>query len=242
MTRTWSTARRVVQQLLHDPRSIVLMLAVPAMLMVLFRLVYDGDPQLFNRIGPQFLGIFPFTTMFLLTSVTMVRERSTGTLERLMTTPLARIELVGGYAAAFGAIAVAQTAITSAIALGPLDLNVKTPWVIVVFALVDALVGTTLGLVMSTYATTEFQAAQFMPIIVFPQLLLCGLLTPRDELMTGLRWLSRVMPLSYATDAFTGAAVHEGMTAAMWRDLGVLVGALALCVSLATLSLRRRTA
>lgn len=241
MSAAISTARRIVDQLLHDPRSIVLMLAAPGLLMVLFRLVYDGQPALFDRIGPQFLGIFPFTTMFLLTSVTMVRERTSGTLERLLTTPIRRAELIGGYALAFGLMAGAQTAVTAVVALGPLGLDVKTPWVIVVFALADALLGSTLGLVMSTFATSEFQAAQFMPIVVFPQLLLCGLLTPRAELMTGLRWLSDVMPLSYATDAFTDAARVRGMTAGMWSDLSVLLGALAVCVVLATASLRRRT-
>jgi ABC-2 type transport system permease protein len=229
-----ATARRVLQQLAHDRRSVVLLIAVPALLLTLFRFVYDADRPLFDRVGPQFLGIFPFTTMFLVTSITMVRERTSGTLERLLTTPLERREFVAGYALAFGLVTV--------IALGPLGLNVRTAWVVVVFALADALLGSTMGLVMSTFATTEFQAVQFMPAVVFPQLLLCGLLQPRQTLVTPLRWASNVMPLSYATDAFTEATRVAGLNGAMARDLAVLVGCLVVFMALSAVSIRRTTA
>lgn len=240
--RIMATARRVLQQLAHDRRSVVLLIAVPALLLTLFRFVYDADRPLFDRVGPQFLGIFPFTTMFLVTSITMVRERTSGTLERLLTTPLERREFVAGYALAFGLVTVIQSLTTSVIALGPLGLNVRTAWVVVVFALADALLGSTMGLVMSTFATTEFQAVQFMPAVVFPQLLLCGLLQPRQTLVTPLRWASNVMPLSYATDAFTEATRVAGLNRAMARDLAVLVGCLVVFMALSAVSIRRTTA
>jgi ABC-2 type transport system permease protein len=241
VTRTRATARRVLQQLAHDPRSIALMLALPSLLLVLFKYVYYGNAEVFNRIGPIMLGIFPFVIMFLITSVTMVRERTSGTLERLLTTPLERSELILGYSLAFGLAALAQSAITSTIALGPLGMKVVSVWVIVLFALVNALLGTSLGLLMSAFAKTEFQAVEFMPAVVIPQLLLCGLINPRDDMATALRWASDLMPLSYATDAFTRARTVVGLDAAMWRDLAILLGCLAASVVLASTTLRRRT-
>jgi ABC-2 type transport system permease protein len=241
MRRAFSTARRVLEQLSHDPRSIAMMLAVPSVLLVLFKYVYEGNAPLFDRIGPQMLGIFPFIIMFLVTSVTMVRERTSGTLERLLTTPLRRSELIGGYAIAFGLAALLQAVVTSVVALGPLGMQVRSAWVIVLFAVLDALLGTALGLLMSAFAATEFQAVQFMPAIVLPQLLLCGLLTPRPQMAVVLQWISDVLPLSYATDAFTLAHTHAGLNGEMWRDSAVLLGCFIAAIGLATATLRRRT-
>lgn len=211
MRRTMATSQRVLQQLAHDRRSVILIVVLPSVLMVLFKYVYDSDPQVFDRIGPQMLGIFPFIIMFLVTSVTMVRERTSGTLERILTTPLRRIELIGGYGIAFGVAALIQSLVSSGFAIGVLDLDVRTPSVIVLFAVLDAVLGTTLGLLMSAFAVTEFQAVQFMPLIVIPQLLLCGLLAPRDTMTPVLHWISNVLPLSYATDAFTSATHVAGL-------------------------------
>jgi ABC-2 type transport system permease protein len=231
----------VLQQLEHDRRSVALMVVLPSLLLVLFKYVYAGNTAVFYRIGPQLLGIFPFIIMFLVTSVTMVRERTSGTLERLLTTPLRRGELILGYAIAFGLAGLVQSAVTTAVALGPLHLQVRSVWVIVLFAVLDALLGTALGLLMSAFAGTEFQAVQFMPAVVLPQFLLCGLINPRENMADVLRWISNVMPLSYATDAFTAARTQVGLNGAMWRDAAVLLGCLVVAVSLASLTLRRRT-
>lgn len=240
--RTMATARRVLHQLGHDKRSIALLMVVPSVLLTLFKYVYSGANPLFDRIGPQLLGIFPFIIMFLITSVTMVRERTSGTLERLLTTPLQRGELVLGYGLAFGLAALVQSLVTAAVALGPLGLNVQNPAMIGVFAIIDALLGTGLGLLMSAFAATEFQAVQFMPAIVLPQLLLCGLLNPRSNMAEPLRWLSDVLPLSYATDGITGASVQAAITGEVYLDALVVLGCLLVAVALAGATLRRRTA
>ncbi len=241
MKRTWATARRVLQQLSHDRRSIALIVLVPSLLMVLFKYIYDGQPGVFDRVGPQMLGLFPFIVMFLVTSVTMVRERTSGTLERLLTTPVRRGELIGGYAIAFGLAALVQAVVSAVVAIWLLDLTVATPWAIVLFAVVDAVLGTALGLLMSAFARTEFQAVQFMPLVVFPQILLSGLLAPRDSLPDVLRWISDALPLSYATDAFTELANSDVWSATLGRNLGILVGCCAVAIALASLTLRRRT-
>jgi ABC-2 type transport system permease protein len=241
MTRTLATARRVLQQLSHDPRSIGMIVILPSLLLLLFKYVFDSSPVVFNRIGPQMLGIFPFIIMFLVTSVTMVRERTSGTLERLLTTPLRRGELIVGYGLAFGAAALVQSLVTSAAAIWLLDMDVHTPWAVVLFAVTDAVLGTALGLLMSAFAVNEFQAVQFMPLIVIPQLLLCGLLTPRDAMPDALHWLSDVLPLSYAADAFSELGSTSDFTSTLSKDLAILVGCCALALAGASLTLRRRT-
>lgn len=241
MSRTIATARRVLRQLAHDRRSVALVVLLPSLLLWLFREVFSGQPQTFDRIGPQMLGIFPFVIMFLLTSVTMVRERTSGTLERLLTTPLRRGELIGGYALAFGLAALVQAVVSAAVAIWLLGLDVETPWVVILLAVVDAVLGTALGLLMSAFAATEFQAVQFMPLVVIPQLLLCGLLAPRDSMAGALEAVSDVLPLSYAADAFTRTLTTPGLDAEMGTDLAVLVGCCVAAVALASLTLRRRT-
>ena len=217
-----------------------MIVVVPSLLLWLFKYVFDGSPAVFNRVGPQMLGIFPFITMFLVTSVTMVRERTSGTLERLLTTPLRRGELIIGYGLALGAAALAQALVGSAVAIWLLDMDVNTP-AVVLFAVTDAVLGTALGLLMSAFAVTEFQAVQFMPLVVVPQLLLCGLLAPRDSMPDVLRWLSDVLPLSYAADAFTELGSTSDFTSTLTKDLVILIGCCALALIGASLTLRRRT-
>lgn len=241
MTRTLATAGRVLRQLAHDRRSVALIVLLPSLLLWLFKYVFDDDPAVFNRIGPQFLGLFPFIIMFLLTSITMVRERTSGTLERILTTPLLRGELIGGYGVAFGGAALVQAVVASAVALWLLGLEVQTPWIVVLFAVVNALLGTSLGLLTSAFARTEFQAVQFMPLVVIPQILLCGLLVPRDSMAQVLTWVSDVLPLSYATDSFSRATTVSGFNGDFARDLLVLSGFIIASVAFASLTLRRRT-
>ena len=200
--RTLATAERVLRQLRHDRRTLALVFLVPPFLLTLFRYVFDGQPETFDRVGGPLVGIFPFTSMFLVTSIAMLRERTSGTLERLMSMPIAKGDLLGGYGLAFAAVAAVQASITSAVAFGLLGLDTAGPiWAVVVIAVGNALLGMALGLFLSAFATTEFQAVQFMPAVVIPQILLCGLLVPRDQMAPPLEWLSNLLPLTYAYDA-----------------------------------------
>jgi ABC-2 type transport system permease protein len=241
MTRTLATARRVLQQLAHDRRSVVLVVALPSLLLAIFRYVYDDSPAVFDRVGPQMLGLFPFVVMFLLTSVTMVRERTSGTLERLLTTPLRKGELVAGYAIALGLAAVVQALVATAVGLWLLDLDADRPWAMALLAVVDGVLGTALGLLMSAFAVTEFQAVQFMPLVVVPQILLCGLLQPREQMPRALELVSDVLPMSYATDAFSLLAGGGSLGADLGVDVGVLLGCCVVALALAGVSMRRRT-
>lgn len=242
-TRTAATTRRVLEQLRRDPRTIALLLAVPVVLLWLLELVFDGQPATFDRIGPALLALFPFVVMFLVTSVTTLRERASGTLERLLSMPLGRLDLLLGYLLAFGLVAVVQAALASALMLGPLGLDVAGPvWLLVVVAVVDAVLGCALGLFVSAFAQTEFQAVQFMPAVVLPQFLLCGLLVPRDQMGSVLEAISWALPLTYAVDAMSRITVETGVSARTAVDVCVVGGAIALSVALGAATLRRRTA
>jgi ABC-2 type transport system permease protein len=243
LARTTATARRVLRQLSHDRRTIALLLLVPVLLLVLLYYVYDADRGSFDFIGSSLLGIFPMVTMFLVTSIATLRERTSGTLERLLVMPLGKGDLIAGYALAFGVFAVAQASLATAVALWFLDLDIAgSPWLLLVIALLNALLGTALGLFVSAFAASEFQAVQFMPAMVFPQLLLCGLFAPRDSMQPVLEYASNVLPMSYSVDGMNEVLTHSDVTGDFVRDL-VVVSAIALAVlALGAATLRRRTA
>ena len=238
---TLATAGRVLRQLRHDPRTLALLLVVPCGLIGLLAWVLAGTPT-FDRVGAALLGVFPFVVMFLVTSVATLRERQSGTLERLLTTPLAKADLVGGYAVAFGSIAVLQALIASLFAVGVAGLDVAgPPWLLVVVAVADALLGTAVGLLVSAFAATEFQAVQFMPAVVLPQFLLCGLLVPRDQLPSVLSFVSDVLPLSYAVDAMHVVTTRADAASAALGDVAVVLAFAVVAVTLGSVTLRRRT-
>jgi len=239
---TLATARRVLAQLHRDPRTVAMLVVVPVVLLLLLRYVYDDQPQVFDRIGAPLLALFPFVTMFLVTSVAMLRERTTGTLERLLTTPLGRGDLLLGYALAFGVVGVVQTAVASAVALGLLGLDVAgSPSLVVLLAVLDALLGMALGLLLSAFARSEFQAVQFMPAVVLPQFLLCGLLIDRDAMAGVLRWLSDVLPLTYAVQGMQRVAASSEVTSGLLTDLAVVVACVVIALVLGATTLQRRS-
>ena len=238
---TLATVRRILFQLRHDHRTVALIVAVPSVLMVLLYYVIDNQ-MVFNRWAPMLLGVFPFIAMFLVTSIATLRERSTGTLERLMTMPLGKLDLLLGYAIAFGLMALIQVGLVLTIAMTWLGLEFAgSVGVLTVAAVLNALLGVALGLFSSAFSRTEFQAVQMLPALVLPQLLLSGLLVPRDQMATVLEWLSNVMPLSYAIEAMQEVTVSAGITETLWRDIAVIGGCVLLVLVLAAATLRRRT-
>jgi ABC-2 type transport system permease protein len=242
LTITLATTRRILAQLRHDHRTLGLLIGVPSLLMILLRYVLD-QPGLFDRFGPILLGVFPFIVMFIVTSVGTLRERTSGTLERLMTTPLGKLDLLLGYALAFGAVALAQAAVVGTIALTWLGLDLRGPtWALFLVTLLDAWLGMALGLFASAFARTEFQAVQFMPAFALPQLLLAGLFVPRDQMSTALRWAADVMPLTYAVEAMQELTRSGVVTGTLGRDLGIIGGCALVALILGAATLRRRTA
>jgi ABC-2 type transport system permease protein len=239
---TLAVAERVLRQLRRDPRTLALLFGVPPLMLVLFKYVFNGQQQTFDRIGGPLVGIFPFMTMFVVGSIAVLRERTSGTLERLMTLPLAKLDVLAGYGVAFATVAVVQSLVTSAVAFEALGLHVAGPIPLVIaLAVANAVLGMSLGLFTSAFARSEFQAVQFLPAFVFPQLLLCGLLVPRGRMAPLLGWISDALPLTYAYDALRRTATLGETGGYVARDAAIVIGAAAVALALGALTLRRRT-
>ncbi len=237
-----AVAVRVLTQLRRDPRTIALVALVPCGLMTIVKYAFEGQVGTFERVGPPMLGLFPLIIMFLITSITMLRERTTGTLERLMTMPMTKLDLLAGYGGAFALLAAAQAAVTCAFAYLVLGLDTEGSAVAVgALAVANALLGTSLGLFLSAFARTEFQAVQFMPAVITPQIFLCGLLVPRDQMAGWLQTISDVLPFTYAYDALAKVAAGDGFSARLALDLAVVMGVTVLALAAGAATLRRRT-
>jgi ABC-2 type transport system permease protein len=232
----------VLRQIRHDPRTIGLLVVVPCVLVGLLAWIYQNTP-VFDHIGAPLLGIFPFVVMFLVTSIATLRERRSGTLERLLAMPLGKADLLGGYAVAFGALAALQAAVATAFSIFVLGLDVAgNGWLLLLVAVVDAVLGTALGLFTSAFASTEFQAVQFLPAFVLPQFLLCGLLVPREALPVVLHAISDVLPLSYAVDAMHSITTSPSPVGEVTRDLLIVLAFALVALGAGAATLRRRTA
>ncbi len=240
---TLAVAGRVLAQLRRDHRTVAMLLLVPCVLLTLLWWMFDGNDLVFNRFGPPLLALFPFIVMFLVTSVTTLRERSSGTLERLLSMPMGKADLLLGYALAFGLVALVQSLLAVGLAVGLLDMDVQGAlWSLTLVAVLDAVLGSALGLFVSAFAETEFQAVQFMPALVLPQLLLCGLFVPRSALPDVLNAVSDVLPLSYAVEAMQQVQDSSVWTSDLSVDVLVVGGAGLLALLLGAATLRRRTA
>ncbi|HSX33700.1 MAG TPA: ABC transporter permease [Candidatus Saccharimonadales bacterium] len=240
--RTLATSKRVLSQLGHDHRTLGLVFVVPLILLGLLAWIYHNQPLIFDRVGPALLCIFPFIVMFLITSIATLRERSGGTLERLLTMPIGKLDILLGYALSFGLLAIIQATLASGVSIHVYGMHIEGPeWFLVLVALADALLGTTLGLLASAFARTEFQAVQFMPALILPQTLLCGLLMPINQLPTVLHWLANCLPLRYAVDAINRVASEPTLSHRTLADLLVVIGFALLAVLLGAATLRRQT-
>ncbi len=237
-----ATGRRVLWQIRRDPRTIALLLGVPVGLLTLLKYVFDSQPATFEHIAAPMCGLFPFILMFLITSIAMLRERTSGTLERLMSLPISKQALLAGYALAFGFLAAVQAAIVCTVGFAFLGLAAAHgAWLVGLLAVGNALLGMALGLFASAFARTEFQAVQFMPAIVFPQLLLCGLFVPRDAMAVPLQYVAYAFPLTYAFDALSRATHAGPLGGTFVLDVVVVIGATLGALALAAATLRRRT-
>lgn len=238
---TGAVARRVLAQLRRDPRTVALLIGVPTLLVVLLHEVFAGREAVFQHIGAPLLGLFPFVSMFLVSSITMLRERVSGTLERLMSMPLGRLDLLAGYAIAFALVAAVQASVVSLVALELLGLDAHRPFAVVLLAICNAVLGMSLGLFVSAFARTEFQAVQFMPAFVLPQILLCGLIVARAEMADWLQVVSALLPLTYAYDALARVTAPGALGPRFWLDVTITVVVTFVALALGAATLRRRT-
>jgi len=239
--KTLATSSRVLRQLKHDPRTIALILLVPSILLIVLKYTFQAEPQVFNHLAPMILGIFPLTIMFIVTSIATLRERTSGTLDRLMAMPISKLDFVFGYALAFSLLAFLQACFVCTITLGFLGVTVLGGTLpVLISAVLAALLGTSLGLFVSAFATSEFQAVQFMPALIFPQLLTCGLFVAREHMAKPLQWFADVVPLSYSVDAMKQVTMHQHWPAMLTRDLAVVLGFAIVALVLGSITIRRQ--
>ena len=217
------------------------MLAPPGLLTLLY-FMFEATPQTFDRVALVMLGMFPFVVMFLITSIAMLRERTTGTLERLFTTPAGKLDLLFGYGIAFGLSAAVQASVTTAVAYWLLDLRTAGPHR---SRGADRggqrRAGDGAGSAVQRLRPHRVSGGQFMPVVVAPQMLLCGLFVPRPAMAGWLQGLSDAMPMSYSVEALTELGQHPDPTKVMWQNLGIVGGVIVLALALAAATLRRRT-
>jgi ABC-2 type transport system permease protein len=239
--KTIATASRVLRQLRHDPRTLVLILAVPCLLMWLLKYIFIDTPQVFDHIAPIILGIFPLLMMFLVTSIVTLRERTTGALDRLMTMPMSKLDLLFGYAIAFSVVGLIQAILVGFVTFALLGVTIQAPfWMLLVCVIAAAFLGTTMGLFVSAFATSEFQAVQLVMPLLMPQVLLCGLFTPIVNLDRPLQWTAYFLPLTYSVDAMQQVAQHSAWTTDLSKDLGIVVIFGLLALILGSLTIRRQ--
>lgn len=239
--KTLATAGRVLRQLRHDRRTIALIMVVPPVLLAILKYVFDGNSQTFDHIAPMALGIFPLIVMFIVTSIATLRERTSGTLERLLTLPIGKLDIILGYALAFAILALIQALIASGVVLGLLGVAVLGGTLkVIITAVLAGLLGTSMGLFVSAFARTEFQAVQFMPAFIFPQLLICGFFVPRDSMAQWLQWISDILPMTYITEAMQHISRAAGWGGHFGRDLIITGCFIIFFLVLGAVTLRRQ--
>jgi ABC-2 type transport system permease protein len=218
------------------------------------------DATTLDSLAPVVVGFFLYFFVFILTGISFLRERIGGTLERLLATPVSRAEIVLGYSLGFGFFATVQVAIVLAFVLGRLDipalgpvpafaigLGVKTvgnPLIAYLLVFVLGLGAVSLGIFLSTFARTELQILQFIPIVIVPQALLSGFFWPIDQLPNLLQPVARVLPVTYAIDGLRQVMIAGADLSSpqVLLDLGVLVGIAAVFMALAAATIRREVA
>lgn len=238
-SQAFTIAGRVVRQLTRDRRTMALLFIVPLVVMTLIGLSFPQAGVL-DYIAPALLATLALFFGFLLTGISFLRERSQGTLERLMASPLSRLDIVVGYLFGFFIFALAQTLIILLFTIYVLNVNYHGDlWQIFVFQVVVIIGAVNLGIFISTFARNEFQMVQFIPLIILPQVFLCGVLWPVEQMPGYLQWLSIILPLTYAVDGLRNIMLSGKNLMDVGFELGVLVGFAIFISIIAAVTLRR---
>jgi ABC-2 type transport system permease protein len=238
---TCATALRVLTQLRRHPWTMVMLLAGPPLLLTLVRYMFEHQRSSFQTIGGPLVGLLPFIAMFLASSITMLRERTGGTLERLMTMPLAKLDVIVGYGVAFAAIATIQALVTAGVGFGLLGVHVAgSTSLAIALAVANAILGMALGLFISATARRDVRVVQFLPAVVLVQLLLCGLFVARGHMAKLLQGIADVLPLTYAFDSLQRTTVRGTFGGRGALDIAVITGSTLLAVALGAATLPRR--
>lgn len=238
----FATTGRMLRQLRHDHRTLGIVTVIPVVIITLMHYIFDERQPMVSQLEARMIVVFCVTIMFLLTAIAMVRERTSGTLERLLTTPIGKVDILTGYALAFGILASWQAVVATTFAYWVLGMQVEGElWQVLVAAVVSSQLGVAFGLLSSAISRTEFQAVQMYPVMIIPQLVLCGLLVPRDQMADWLYVLSSALPLTYGVEAINAVILEADATGDLFKNLGIVAACVLGLLAVAAASLRRRT-
>ncbi len=239
---TLNIAQRIINQLIRDRRTIALLVIVPLVIASLVG-VSVPDKSILDYTAPAILAVLILFFGFLLTGISFLRERSQGTLERLLASPVSRFDIVGGYLLGFLLFALVQTLIIFFYMIYVLDVNYHGElWQILVFQILIGIGAVCLGTFFSVFAKNEFQMIQFIPLIIVPQIFLCGLLWPVSQMPEYLQWLANCLPLTYGVEGIRDMMIQGKGLLDIGKDVGVLAAYAVGLLILASLTLRRGTA
>ena len=204
-------------------------------------MVYGEGAEFIDFFAPGVMGLAAMMVTFMLSIISFVHERTTGTLDRLLTTPATEGDIVAGYAIAFGVVALIQSTVilVAAVLLFQIEIN-GSPLLVLGTILALGVGSQGLGFLLSSIARTEFQAVQFLPIILFPSILLAGVFWPLEAVPALLRPVSYFVPLTYAVDGCRSIMIRGWGAVDVWPQLAVLVCFAAAMLLLSALSLKRR--
>jgi ABC-2 type transport system permease protein len=241
-SNTFTIANRIIHQLIRDRRTIVLLFVVPLVIASLVGVSFPGDNTL-NYIAPAMIAMLILFFGFIITGVNFLRERSQGTLERLMASPISRLDVVGGYVLGFLLFALVQTLIIFFYMIYVLNVKYQGDlWQILVFQVIIGIGAVCMGTFFSVFARNEFQMMQFIPLIILPQMFLCGLFWPVSQMPDYLQWIAKFLPLTYGVDGIRALMVQGQSLWDIGTDVGILAAFAVGLLILASLTLRRNTA
>ena len=241
-SQAFTIATRIINQLIRDRRTMVLIVVVPLVVMTLIGLSFPEGTVL-DYIAPALLATMALFFSFLLTGISFLRERSQGTMERLMASPVSRLDIVVGYLFGFFIFALIQTLIVVLFTIYALDVTYQGDlWQIFIFQIVIITAAVNLGIFISTFARNEFQMVQFIPLIIFPQIFLCGVIWPVEQMPNYLQWLSKILPLTYGVDGLRDIMLAGKSLLDVGFELAVLAGFAVVISIIAAFTLRRGAA
>lgn len=239
---TFTVARRVMLQVVRDRRTIALILIAPLVIATIAGFSIP-DKSVLDNAAPGILAALILFFGFLITGISFLRERTQGTMERLMASPISRMDIVAGYLLGLLLFALIQTLIMFFYMIYVLDVSFQGDlWQILVFQVLIGINAVCLGTFFSAFARNEFQMIQFIPLIIVPQIFVSGLFIPVSQLPAVLEWASKFLPLTYGVEGIKALMLQGQNLLDIGKDVGVLTGYAAGLLILAALTLRRSAA
>jgi len=238
-SNTLTVARRVMLQVIRDRRTIALLVIVPLVIASIVG-VSIPDKSMLDYTAPAMLAMLILFFGFLITGISVLRERSQGTMERLMASPISRLDVVAGYLLGFLLFALMQTLIIFFYMVYVLHIHFQGElWQILIFQVLIGIGAVCLGTFFSVFARNEFQIMQFIPLIILPQMFLCGLLWPVTQMPDYLQWIARFLPLYYGVEGIRAMMLQGQNLLNIGKDVGILAAYAVVFLGLASLTLRR---